>query len=171
VNDMSFLKSFVFLLVLFVFVSVVSVFEASALSEDVAALAIEEAEGVVASAYEAVLEAEEAGANISVLVARLNDAGEDLAQAHVSYRVGDFEGAARFADLCREIGEGVRVEALGLRNLAVLEAVQRFWWTMTMSIMSAVTILCLSLLGWRIFKRRYFRRVLGMRPKVVSSES
>jgi len=167
---MSVLKSFVFLLVLLVFVSAVSVFEASALSEDVAALAIEEAEGVMASAYEAVLKAEGAGANVSVLVTRLNDAGDDLAQAHVSYRVGDFEGAARFADLCREIGEGVRVEALGLRDLAVAEAGQRFRWTMTGSIVGVVAIAFLSFLGWNVFKRRYYRRVLGMRPEVVTCE-
>jgi len=171
VNGMSFLKSFVFLLVLFVFVSAVSVFEASALSENGAASAIEKAEGLMFSAHEAVLEAERAGANVSGLLARLNVAGEGLAQAHVSYRLGDFDGAARSAELCSQIGEEVMVEAYELRGLALEEAVQCFRWTMIRSILGVAIAVGASYLGWRIFKRRYFRRVLGMKPEVISSES
>ena|GEM_PF-2488347 len=168
---MSNLKFVIIFLALSAFISPPFVLRTHASSQVVAASAIEKAEGVVASAYEAVLEAEEAGANVSALVARLNEAGDLLTQAHVSYRRGDFVSTARFADLCGEIGEEVRIKALELRDLAIEEAGQRFRWTMIESIVGVVAILCLSFLGWRAFKRRYFRRVLGMRPEVGSDES
>jgi len=165
------LRLLLIFLVLSAFMSSPFVLGTHASSQVVAASAVSRAEEVLASAYEAVLEAEGAGANVSVLVARLNEAGDLLAQAQVLYRLEDFEGAARFADLCGEIGEEVRIKALELRDLAVEEASQRFTWTMIGSIVGVVVILCLSFLGWRAFKRRYFRRVLGMRPEVGSDES
>jgi len=168
---MSNLKFIIIFLVLSAFTSSPFVLGTHASSQVVAASAVEKAEGVLTSAYEAVLEAEGAGANVSALVARLSEAGDLLAQAQVSYRLGDFDGAARFADLCGEIGEEVKVEALELRDLAVEEAVQRFRWTMIGSILGMAIIVGVSFLGWRAFKRRYHRRVLGVRPEVVSDES
>jgi len=168
---MSNLRLLLILLVLSAFMSPPFILRTHASSQVVAAPAVSRAEEVLASAYEAVLEAEGAGANVSALVARLSEAGELLAQAQVSYRLEDFDGAARFADLCGEIGEEVKVEAHGLRDQAVLEAGQRFRWTMIGSIVGVVAILCLSLLGWRAFKRRYYGRLLEMRPEVGSDES
>lgn len=168
---MSTTKLLVVLLILSTFVSPIFVFKANASGEDVAASAVSRAEQALASAYEAVLEAERAGANVSGLLARLSEAGELLAQAHISYRLGDFDGAARFADLCGQIGEEVRVEAYNLRSSAMEEAVQHFRWTMIGSILSVAIIIGASFMGWRIFKLRYCRRVLGMRPEVAKGES
>lgn len=159
------------LLILYAFLSPIFVFKVHASSQDVATSAISRAEEAVASAYEAVLQAEGSGANVSSLLIRLNDAGGFLAQAHVSYRLEDFDGAARFADLCRQIGEEVRVEAYDLRGLAVEEAVQRFRWTVIGSVLGVAIIVGASFLGWRIFKLRYYRRILGKKPEVVPSES
>ena len=167
---MSALRLLLVFLVLSALFSSVFVFGVRALSEDVAASAVSRAEDVVASAYEAVLRAEGSGANVSGLLIRLDEAGELLAQAHVSYRLEDFDGAARFADLCGQIGEEVMVEAYDLRSLALEEAVQRFWWTMIGSVLGVVAIVCLSFIGWSVFKRRYYGRVLGMRPEVGSDD-
>lgn len=155
------------------FVLVVSVFvmESCVAGAEEAGLAIERAEGVVVSAYQVVLDAEGAGANVSGLLVQLNRAGEFLAQARVSYRAGDFDGAVRSADLCNEIGEGVRGEAEGLKNLAVVQGAQRFRWTMIGSILGVTIIMGASFFGWRIFKLRYYRRVLEMKPEVGSNES
>jgi len=136
-----------------------------------AALAIERAEEIVVSCYQVVLEAESAGGDVSSLLARLNEAGGLLAQAHILYRLEDFDGAARFADVCSQIGEEVRVEAYGFRSLAVEKAVQRFRWTMIGSILSVIIIIVASFLGWHIFKSRYCRRILRMNPEVISDES
>jgi len=165
------LKPLLVSFLLLAFTPPIFVLRAHASSEDVATSAVSQAEQALASAYEAVLEAEQAGADVSDLLVRLSEAGDLLAQAHVSNRLGDFDGAARFADLCSQIGEEVRVEARGLRGLALEEAVQRFRWTMIGSILGVAIVVGASFLGWRIFKLRYCRRVLGMRPEVVSGES
>ena len=167
---MSTLKLLLILLILSASVSSIFVFGVRALSEDVATSAISRAEDVVASAYEDVLQAEGSGANVSNLLIRLNEAGELLAQAHVSYRLEDFNGAARLANLGSQIGEEVRVEAFELRDQAVLEASRRFRWTMIGSILGVAIVVGASFLGWRIFKRCYYRRVLGMRPEAGSDD-
>lgn len=156
----------------FLFILTISVFAlVCAADSDEAALTIERAEDVVVSSYQVALEAESAGANVSILLDRLNEAGELLAKARVSYRVGDFDGAVRFAELSEEIGENVRVDTLRVKDLAVYKTVNRFWWTLVRSIVGVAIVVILSFFGWLIFKGRYYRRVLRMRPEVVSGGS
>ena len=90
----------------------------SASSEDVATLEVIEAEDILGLAYEAVLEAEEAGANVSGLLGRLDLGGEYLAEAYVWVRLGDSENAGRFAGLCVEVVGDVRSEVFELRDEA-----------------------------------------------------
>ena len=168
---MSTLKALLILLVLFAFVPPISVLKVYASSQDVAVSAISQAEEVLASAYEVVLEAEQAGADVSDLLARLNVAGEYLASSHVWYELGDYTNATRFANLCYDVGEEVRNGAYALKNKAY-----GLWATglvvrMTVSIVGVVVIVFLSFVGWRAFKRRYHKRVLRMKPEVVSGES
>jgi hypothetical protein len=169
---MSAAKLLVIFLVISVFVvSSIFVFKAFASSEDAASLAISQAEQVLASAFEAVLEAERAGANVSGLLVMLNDAGVFLAKAQVAYRLGDFEEAVGFADLCYEIGEGVKGKAGELRVEAYGPRVIGFWLTMAGSLVGVVAVGVGSVWGWRFFKRRYYRHVLRMKPEVSSDES
>jgi len=63
---------------------------ASARVDDDAASRIEEADELVCPAFEAVLEAERAGANVSVLIVKLNEAGVFLAEAENLYRNRNF---------------------------------------------------------------------------------
>lgn len=163
-----------FLVSLVVFISAFGIFVSgtpASSGEEVVASEIERAEGVMVSAYEAVLEAERAGANVSDLLAQLNDGAGSLPQARVLYRAGDFDGAVRLANLCGEVGEYVRKDAYRLRDLAVKEADERFRWTLIGSIVGVGVIVCVAFVGWRAFKRRYYRRILGMRPGVVSGGS
>jgi len=164
-------RSFLIFSLLFALALCVFPLEAYATNAEEAALAIERAEAIVFSCYQVVLEAESAGGDVSGLLARLNDAGVLLAQARVSYGIEDFDGAARSADLCYETGVEVRLEARGLRRLAMEEANQRFRWMMIGSIVGVTIILCASFVSWLTFKRYYYRRILGMKPEVVSSES
>ncbi len=172
VSVMSVSKLFFVLLILSVFavpVLVSGVFGAD--GEDVAASAIDRAEVAVVSAYEAVLDAERAGADVSGLLTRLTVAGQCLAEAHVWLSLGDFDEATRFADLCYDAVEDVRNEAYGLKNenhaLWVTDSVVR----MTGSMVGVVVVVFLGFVVWRVFKRRYQRRVLEMRPEVASDES
>ena len=172
VDIMSVSKLFLVLLILSAFAAPVFVSEAFAVdSKDVAVSAVDRAEVAVVSAYEAVLDAEEAGADVSGLLVRLNVAGEYLASARVWYELGDFDNATRFADLCYDVGEEVRSEAVELKNEAHGLWVTGLFVRMTVSIFGVVFVVFLSFMVWRAFKRRYRKRVLGMRPEVVSGES
>lgn len=139
--------------------------------EEVVTSDIESAEDAMISAYEAVSDAEHAGANASGLLARLNVAGEYLANAHIWYCLGDFDSATRFANLCYDVAEEVRNEAYELENetygLRVTSLVVRT----TGSMIAVIIIVFLSFFGWRVFKRRYQKRVLEMKPEVVPDES
>ena len=138
--------------------------------EDLTLLAIDSAEVATVSAYEVVLEAEQAGAEVSGLLFRLNGAEEYLASAHNWYRLGAFDNASHLAVLCEEIGKEVGSEAIQLRDEARLLYVNELVVRITVSIIGVILIVFLSFLGWLAFKRRYLRRVSEMKPEVVPDE-
>lgn len=172
VDVMSVSKLFFVLLILSASAAPIFVCEAfGADGEDVAASAIDRAEEAVVSAYDAVLDVEQAGANVSGLVARLNVGGEYLANAHILYELGDYDNATSFANLCYGVGEEVRNEAVELKNEAYGLWVNDLVVRMTGSMIGVVVIVFLSFFGWRAFKRRYRKRILGMKPEVTKDES
>ena len=139
--------------------------------EDLALSAINRAESTMGSAYEAVLKAERAGANVSGLLNRLNDGVQALSKALMSYAVGDFSDAIHFADLCHDSVVGIVAEAGELRDLAVVESDRRLLLTQGASILGVGLAVSGGVLCWRFFKRWYCRRVLRMKPVVVNDES
>ena len=66
---------------------------------------LQAADTAVDGAFTAVLDAEKAGANVTALLAQLNDAAGILAQAEISYRTGDSNTAADKADSVLPIAE------------------------------------------------------------------
>jgi hypothetical protein len=169
---MSILKFSSILIMLLVFASLFLVPMAVAeTSKDQAASALANADEAVSSAYQAVSKAEESGANVSSLLVRLNVAGEYLANADIQYRLGKFENATRFANLCYSVGEEVKNEAVDSKNQAYSLGVTDLVVKMTVSMLGVVVIVFLSFFVWGAFKRRYQKRVLGMKPEVVSGES
>ena len=165
-------KLFFVLFVLYVFavpIFVSDVFGAD--GEDVAVSAVDGAEVAIASAYETVLNAEEAGADVSGLLAELNVAGGYLAEAHVWLGLGDFDETVRLADLCYDAVVDVRNEAFELESEAQAFRVTDSIVKMTGSMIGVVVVVFLGLVFWSVFKRRYSKRVLEMKPEVISGES
>jgi hypothetical protein len=157
--------------VLLIFLFVVSIFSlvatARGASESEATSASNQADETVTAAYMATLKAEDAGANVSDLLVQLDEAGVLLARAHMAYRSDDFDEAIHFANLANNIGEGVQSEADVAKAAASAEGQQRLWFAITGSVVGAVLIVIGSFFGWRVFKRRYYERVLKMKPEVV----
>jgi len=122
-------------------------------SEDVAA-AFANAEETVISAYQAVLKAEEAGANVSDLLVRLNEAGELLAQARMAYNRSAFDEATHLANSSRNIGEEVQSAAVGLKDSALSEGLQRMVFTMIASVVGVAVIGLGSLWVWHLLRKR-----------------
>jgi hypothetical protein len=138
---------------------------------DLAVSAVDGAEAAVALAYEAVLDAEEVGADVSGLLVELNVAGGYLAEAHVWLGLGDFDEAVRLADLCYDAVVDVRNEAIELESEAHALRVTDSVVKMTGSIIGVVIVVFLGFVFWHVFKRRYSKRVLEMKPEVVAGES
>lgn len=172
VDGVSGLRVIGVLFVLFAFMSSTFVLGTMALDvEEVALSAIESAELAVDLAYEAVLEAEGVGANVSGLLDELNEGAEALSKAHISNRVGNFDDAVYFADLCYDLVAGIEAEANELRDLAVADRNHRLLLASFGSVLAVVCIFCGGFFSWRFFKSRYYRRVLKMKPEVASNES
>jgi len=137
----------------------------ASINKEVAAFAISEAEQSMAQAYEAVLDAERVGADISGLLVRLNDAAALLSNAHMAFEVEDFEEATGFAELASEVGYEVVDEAELLEIEANNAQVDKSWLFLVTSALGVSTVLVASLLGYEFFKRRYYGRLSKMKPR------
>jgi beta-lactamase regulating signal transducer with metallopeptidase domain len=157
--------------ILLIFLFAVSIFSSVATargaSESEATSASNQADETVTAAYIATLKAEEAGADISDLLTQLDEAGELLARAHMAYRSYDFDEATHFANLANSIGAEIQSEADVAKVAASAEGQQHLAIAIIVSVVSAVLVVIGSFFGWRVFKRRYYERVLKMKPEVV----
>ena len=134
--------------------------------ETTATMAISKAENGLASAYEAVLEAENVEANVSGLLVRLNEAGSFLADAEMCYRIENFSGAVYFAGLASVSLSGLEGEAVELANFAGVDRGQKLSWTVAGSFFGVFLVVFAGFLGWGFVRERYVRKVLKMKPEV-----
>jgi hypothetical protein len=144
---------------------------AGAADEDMSSLGLADAEDALNSAYDAAFEAEAAGANISGLLEKLSVGSEYLSAAFVSHRLDNYEDASRYASLSSEAVVDVVAEADALRSEAQRAEEADFNFKLVASIFGVAVVVIVGFVVWRVFRRRYFRRVLGLKPEVVSSES
>jgi hypothetical protein len=142
-----------------------------AVDEDAAAMVLVDVEEVSVSAFNAALMAEDAGADISGLLERLNVGGDYLAEALNLYRLGAYDDASQYANLCREAVGDVASEAIVLREEAERVGEADFTFVLFRSVIGVVVVLILGFVIWRVVKRRYGNSVLRLRPEVVSGES
>ena len=135
---------------------------------DEASSSVGEADVAVRRAFNATLDAERAGANVSGLILRLNEAGEILAEAEIALKDGNSSEAAGKAVQCIGIAESVKGDADVLKASALDEAQTVFWTSLTFSVVGIAVFVVVLVLVWRRFKRGYNRKVLGMKLEVVS---
>jgi len=133
----------------------VSHVEADESNQSQAVSALADAEANVVSAYKAVLKADEAGANVSGLLVRLNEAGGLLTRAHAAYGLGDFDYALELANLCQERLSGFVAESDGLRETAIQDHYRDFFVNVVGSVLGAVGVVCGGLFVWFRLDRRY----------------
>jgi len=124
-------------------------------SQDQAASALANAEQAVTSSYQAVLKAEDSGANVSSLLVRLNEAGWFLARAHLAYDSGDFDSTLGFATQSQDKLNDFVAEANALRETAIQEYYMDFIVNIVGSILGAIGVVCVGFVVWFFLKRKY----------------
>jgi hypothetical protein len=122
-------------------------------SDAVAAIAVAEEKIIVC--YQAVAEADSVGADVTALLNVLDEAGQLLSKAELSYDVGNFDSAVDFATQSQDGLDGFFVEAKALTE----KAVQERYWDMLItfggSIVGTILVIFGSFVCWRFLKRRY----------------
>ncbi len=122
----------------------------------------------VGQAFNAVLDAEKAGANVTQLLAKLNTAGELLADAQNAFNSGNnVVNITSMAENASQIAVQVKGDALHLRDVSLVESRNIFWLTVIFSFVGTVVFLVSLLFVWRRFKRSYMKKLFGMKPEVV----
>ena len=126
---------------------------------------IEDGKIALADVFKKVADAETAGANVSVLSGRLNDAADLLNLAEVAYANADFEGALGKANECLTLTNSVASDAAEFKNQATT-AMNGQWVTVVFSVFGAAVFGIVLYVLWVSFRRFYYRKVLGLRPEV-----
>jgi hypothetical protein len=138
---------------------------------DDAAASVAVADVAVRRAFDAALDAERAGANVSGLLVRLNDAGAVLGEAEVAVKNGNLSDAADKANTCISIAQSVLSDAGVLRASALDGARTWFWTYLAFSVVGIGVFVVVLAVVWRRFKRGYVGNVLGMKPEVKHNEA
>ena len=123
-------------------------------------------------AFNAVLDAEKAGANVTQLLAKLNTAGQLLSEAQNAYANGN--NAANVASMVENINQIARqisTDALNLRNESLIESMNRIEFTLIFSVVGGIVFSILLFFVWRRFKRTHVEKVLGMKPEVEENST
>jgi hypothetical protein len=130
---------------------------------------IEAADSSISQAFTNVLAAEKAGGNVTKLLARLDSAGELLAEANNAYRSGNLVNVTSKAENARSIADQVNSDAISLLNTSVSRSQNNFILTLFFSIDGAILFAVVLLLVWRRFKRGYMKKVLTSKPEVTKN--
>jgi hypothetical protein len=140
---------------------------AAAVGDETAAqAALNEADLRLQEAFAAVLVAEDAGGNVTVLVGRLTEAGSVLAGAEAAFAAGNFSGALGLAGVCRDSAQSVEDDAGVLRGEALVAAGS--WWVLVgVSVLAGAGFVVVLFVVWRFFRRFYLKRLMGLRPELT----
>ena len=120
----------------------------------------------VGQAFNAILDAEKAGANVTGLLVQLNNAAGILAQAENSYRTGDSNITATQADSVLPIAQEVTTAAQDAKQTALVSGQNAFWSTITFTVIGAFVFVLALFLVWRRFKRSYINSLSEAKPEV-----
>ncbi len=135
---------------------------------DQTASKLQVANTAVEQTFNAVLAAEKAGANVTGLLAQLNDAAGILAQAEISYRTGDSNAAATQAESVLPIAQEVTIAAQEAKPAVSVSSQNAFWSTISFTVIGAFVFVFVLFLVWRWFKERYINSLSEAKPGVKS---
>jgi len=155
-----------FLISVLVVLGVCLVHDVFGVSYQEAAGQVADADQALRNAFTSVVDAEQQGANVSLLLSRLGMAGGNLTWAEVALAAGNYSDAVSFAGVCRSVALSVDSDAAVLGNNAAVVAGN--WWMMVVfSVVSSVVFVVVLFFVWHRFRRGYLKRLMGSRPEVT----
>ena len=163
------LLSITLLVILALSLCLLVVYPAAAQTDQTASM-LQAANNAVNQAFNTVLDAEKAGANVTGLLSQLNVAGGILAQAENAYRTGDSGTAATKADSVLPIAQQVMTAAQSARQTAATLGQNAFWETIAFTAVGSVVFVYVLFLVWRRVKLRYIKNLCEAKPELVSNE-
>jgi hypothetical protein len=116
------------------------------------------ADSALKQAFEQVLNAENAGANVTELLIKLNSAEESLAYAQSSYRSEDSTINSSQTNKIIQIAQEVKIDAEGAKQDAIAASENAFVLTLTFTIVGSVVFVEAVFLSWRSYKHRLSKR-------------
>ena len=156
-----------FLMGFLVVLGVCLVHDVFAVTYQDAAGQVVDADQALRNAFNTVVVAEQQGANVSLLLSRLDGAGSDLTLAEVALAAGDYSEAISFAGACRSEALSVDADAVALGNDAAIVAGD--WWMMVVfSVASSLIFVVVLFFVWHEFRRGYLKKVMASRPEVTA---
>jgi hypothetical protein len=138
---------------------------------DEGTFSIGDADHAIRLAFNAALNAEMAGANVSGLIVRLNEAGDLLTNAEIANSTGNLTEAESLAGQCIGIAESVTDDAKTLQSSGLAKAELVFRDTLAFSVVSIGVFVVVYMLLWRRFRRNYVMRALRTKPEVEFDEA
>ncbi len=124
-----------------------------------------EAERIVGVAFNATLDAERTGADISNILITLNPATSLLAQAEEAARTGNANAtdlAARAVYLCYQ----VNTAALDAQIATLDKAQNTRWITLILTVIVEAAFIVILIQLWRQLKKNYIRTIADAKPEV-----
>jgi hypothetical protein len=126
-------------------------------SESDAVAAVDAARQRIDACYALAADAAKAGANVSGLLLRLDDAGALLSRAELALGQGDFNSSSSLANESEAGLVGFESDASALKNAAVVAGYVNFWVDVVGSLVGAVCVVVCGFFGWRLLRKRYPR--------------
>jgi len=132
--------------------------ECLAVSVEEAGDAVREAEANMSSVFVAVAMAKDAGANVSALLSKLNDAGVFLSEGYDAFRGKEYEVAVSLASACSNSLEGVADEARQLEFSAARISGDGIIIALVCSVVGLIALFVFGLIGWSYLKKSYTKK-------------
>jgi hypothetical protein len=129
---------------------------------------LQAADNALNIAFNEILDAEKAGANVTELLSQFNCAAEILAQAGMDYRKGNFSDLESRVDSVLPIAQQITVSAQSLKQAAPASSQNSFWSLIAFTVVGIVVFLAVLYMSWRWTKQRYVKGLLNRKPEVVN---
>lgn len=132
---------------------------------------LQAANSAIIQAFNAILDAEESGANVTDLINQLNVGSELLAQANIEYATGNLSSAANNADAVLPIAHEVLVDAQNAKQTISVSGQTTSWSTLALASVGIFSFVLVLFLLWRWLKKKYVTNLYDTKPEVNLHEA